>query len=142
MDNLVADSVDRYIGEQNQDRELDGKWHPSTVSSPCVRNAVLQKNKVPITNPPDDETKRIFMLGKIIHRLIQEAVAKDPDITLVIPEIEVDDEENEVTGEGYILLYNSRTLTYELIEIKSIKSAGVSYGIPKKEHRIQAGIYA
>ena len=142
MDNLVTRSVDRYIREQNQDREPDGKWHPSSVSSPCVRRAVLEKRGVRFSAPPDDETKRIFMMGKIIHKLVQDAVAQDPDVTLVIPEIEVSDPLREVVGQGDILLFNTRTETYELIEIKSIKQQGVRYGIPKQEHRIQAGIYA
>lgn len=142
MDNLIGNAVDLYIGQQNEEREPDGMWHPSSLSSPCVRRSVLEKQGHPFSAPPDAETKRIFMMGKIIHRLVQDAVAQDPNITLVIPEIEVLDEENEVTGQADILIFRKDRMEYELIEIKSIKQMGVRYGIPKAEHIIQAGTYA
>lgn len=140
MDNLVAESVDRWINSREEERELDGMWHPSSISTPCVRKAIMEKRQIPFSDPPDEATKRILALGKVIHRLVQDAVAGDPRVVQAIPEIEIND--GDVTGKADILLFRSDTQTYELIEVKSIKLIGIRYGIPKPEHRIQAGTYA
>lgn len=139
-DTLIGDAVSEWIEKENPEREPDGKYHPSSVSSPCVRSAILQKRMIPQTNPPGATTKRIFMLGKIIHRMVQDAVAESGKVDLVIPEIQLGDE--DVEGSADILIHRTDDDTYELIEIKSIKAIAVRYGLPKDEHVVQAGIYA
>lgn len=139
MDDLATKAVDAWVASLEEERVPDGKWHPSSISSPCMRAALFNKQGIEPTNPPDAQTKRIFRIGHIFHQFVQDAIANQPAITLAVPEIKVAHPILEVEGAADLLIYYGNQS--ELVEIKSIKDSGLNYGIPKPEHLMQAGIY-
>ena len=141
MNDWVANAVDRHVEALSEERLPDGKWHPSSIAGPCIRKAVLEKNGVPFTTLPDEQTKRVFRIGHIFHKFVQDAMAGDPEVKLVIPEIEVEIPRLNISGTADALVLK-RNGDYELEEIKSIKEAGLSYTLPKEEHTLQAAVYA
>ncbi len=141
MTDWVTDAVDRHVEALEEERLPDGKWHPSSISGPCVRKAVLEKNGVPFVVTPDPQTKRVFRIGHIFHKFVQDAVSKDPNVKLSIPEIDIEIPLWDVVGTADVLVL-LKSGSYELIEIKSIKDAGLNYALPKPDHLIQATIYA
>jgi len=139
LDDLATKAVDAWVKTLEEERQPDGKWHPSSISSPCMRAALLQKQGVEPSNPPNDQTKRVFRIGHIFHEFVQEAISNQPAITLALSEVKVAHPLLEVEGAADMLV--AYGMTNELIEIKSIKDSGLNYGIPKPEHLMQAGIY-
>lgn len=141
MDDLATKAVDAYVAELEEERVPDGFWHPSSISSPCARAAVMSKQGKEPSNPPDERTKRVFRIGHTFHKFVQDAIAKMDGILIAIPEIEVECPVEGIKGTADMLNMYSPNTGYELVEIKSIKDAGLNYAIPKPEHVIQTGIY-
>lgn len=138
---LIEESIDNLIRLSNDERVLDGLFHPSAASGPCIRRAVLEKWREPQTNRPAPEALRVMQMGTIMHEWVQDAVWRHDDVEVFYPEISIDHPDLNFTGhaDGLIILKDG---TSELLEVKTIKSTAMKYGLPKEEHKLQARIYA
>ena len=138
---LIEESIDNLIRLSNDERVLDGLFHPSAASGPCIRRAVLEKWRTPQTNKPEKNALRVMQMGSIMHEWVQDAVWRHTDVETFFPEISIVHEELNFTGhaDGLIILKDG---TSELLEVKTIKSTAMKYGLPKEEHKLQARLYA
>lgn len=138
---LIEESIDNLIRISNDKRELDGMFHPSSASGPCVRRAILEQWREEPTNKPGDHALRVMQMGSLMHEWVQDAVWRHPDVEVFHPEIKIVDGSLRLKGaaDGLILLKDGSS---ELLEVKTIKSSAMKYGLPKEEHKLQARLYA
>ena len=138
---LVEQSIDHLIEISNDERVLDGFFHPSSASGPCIRRAVLEKWKEPQVNLAGPGAKRVMAMGSIMHTWVQDAVWRHPDVEAFYPELSLQHDDLFLKGsaDGLILLKSGEQ---EFLEVKTIKSTAMKYGLPKKEHQLQARLYA
>lgn len=135
---VVNQAIEEHV-KKNTRRENDKKWHPSQISAPCPRSSVLMKRGVLVSGEPNVAQLKVFAIGTELHKFVQKAMLSAPGVTYCYPEVEVGHEDVSGAADG-LIWYD--TNEWELLELKSMKSGGFLYGLPRKEHRIQAGTYA
>ncbi len=135
-DNLIAEALDLHVLSLEEERALDGRWHPSSMFQ-CVRMNVLAVRGVIATTPADAQAKRVFRIGHLYHELVQNALPGHPKIVEVYPEFKVDVPEWNVVGAGDALIKLDNEDWY-VVEIKSTKSLRYT---PKEDHVKQASVY-
>jgi hypothetical protein len=137
----VAAALNAHLVAKNEDREADGYWHPSGLFT-CDRQAIYAFRGTPMTNPPNEQSLRVFRMGHLVHGFVQEAIASHPDVQQVWLEVPVISDTLGVKGHADALVLFTDG-TYEVIEVKSIKAAGMKYGdLPKVAHIKQGIAYA
>jgi hypothetical protein len=138
---LIEESIDILVDINNDERELDGMFHPSSASGPCIRRAILEKWKTTPTNVPEKGALRVMQMGTIMHEWVQDAVWRHPEVETFYPEVALEDPNYNLKGaaDGLVILKDQ---SKELLEIKTIKSTAMKYGLPKVEHQMQARLYA
>ena len=136
----ITEAVDNYISSVTEDREPDGKWHPSSMFG-CTRQAIYQVRGITPTEATDAISKRRFYIGHRLHEAVQRAVESAKDVRQVYPEFRIDVPERGVVGHGDILVELSSG-KWIVVEVKSIKKMGMRMGLPKEQHVSQAMIYA
>ena len=134
----LALMLDDYIESVTDERKPDGRYHPSSMFG-CDRKTLYEVRGTPPDSFPDAKSKRRFYVGHRLHEVIQRTLEAHPDIEDFYPEFEVDVPAYNVRGHGDGLVkYRGQ---WWLLEVKSIKKAGVRMGIPKPEHESQAITY-
>lgn len=136
MKDIIAESLDKFILETDEERAPDGKWHPSSMFQ-CARMNVLSIRGVIPTSSPDAQAKRIFKIGKLYHALVQDALPRHPKIVADYPEFRIEVKEWNVVGAGDALIELDDGDWY-VVEIKSTKSLKYT---PKEDHVKQASVY-
>lgn len=140
----MSTALDNYIADIEEERTPDGMYHPSSMWM-CARATILAVRGVVVANPPDTQVKRVFQIGHLMHRMVQDAVTfygtgaqSEVGNYTFTPELEVLVPEWNIHGhaDGLLELRNSDEW---VIEIKSTKSLRFT---PKKEHEKQAITYA
>lgn len=97
-------------------RVRSGLYSPSSLGK-CFRAQYWNRKNEPITNPPDERTLRIFSVGDIFHKWIQERIRKvNPDIQCEVP-VKTD------SFYGFADIVNGD----EVIDIKTMHSKGFWY---------------
>ena len=135
----VADALDAYVAELEEERLPDGRWHPSSLFG-CARRAVYDFLGTPKA-PLDKRSKRVFRMGHIFHALIQEAVARDPSLKQAYAEVKIVDPERGIEGHADGLIQHADG-HWTLLEFKSIRSTGMKYSdLPKDDHQKQTFSY-
>jgi CRISPR/Cas system-associated exonuclease Cas4 (RecB family) len=136
----VKDAVDLYIDSVAEEREPDGKLHPSSMFG-CLRQVVYLLRGNVSSNPIDNASKRRFYIGHRLHEVVQRAVESYELVDEFYPEFEINVEDYNVTGHGDILvkLKNGKWI---VIELKSIRKSAMRFGMPKEHHVNQAIVYA
>jgi CRISPR/Cas system-associated exonuclease Cas4 (RecB family) len=136
----VQNALDAYIDSVTDEREPDGKYHPSSMFG-CTRQVVYGLRGVEPTEPLDNASKRRFYIGHRLHEAVQRSIETAPHVAEFYPEFAVRDEENNINGhgDGLIMLDTGDVI---VLEIKSIKRMAVRYGLPKPEHKKQVVTYA
>lgn len=135
--NIIETALDELIESENTERELDGKWHPSSMYS-CDRAAVLAVRMTPREVQPTSRELRIFKIGHLYHELVQRALSLTPDINIAYNEFEVDVPALNLRGAGDSLIF-LRNGDGWVVEIKSTNSLKYT---PKAEHEQQSQSYA
>lgn len=135
----VANALDLYIESLRDDREMDGKYHPSSMFQ-CTRKVVYNVRGVPASEPLDLKSQRRFYIGHRLHEVVQAAIDVTPGVEAFYPEFEADVPALNIAGhgDGLILLSNGNWL---LLELKSIRKTGFRYGL-REENLKQAKAYA
>src|SRR3972149_7309043 len=136
----VAEAVDAYIESVTEDREPDGKWHPSSMFG-CARQAVYQLRGTEPTEETDTLSKRRFYIGHRLHEAVQRALENAEGVAECYSEFEVNVEEANVVGHGDMLIRLDDGRWF-VVEVKSIKKWGMKMGLPKEQHVLQAEVYA
>lgn len=135
---FVADAVDAYIDSVTDEREPDGMWHPSSMFG-CIRQAVYTVRGAEKTEPLDGASKRRFYIGHRLHESVQRALELAVGVAIYYPEFEVWGAGIAGHGDAIVQLDDGK---WYIIEIKSIKKAGMRLGLPKEQHVQQAKMYA
>lgn len=137
----VVSAIDRHVGRLNTEREPDGKWHPSSLSTSCLRQAVYGFRGTPKSDPVEAPTLRIFRIGHILHQFAQDAVMAEVGNTIkaFYAEVKIDIPELNITGsvDGVCELEDG---TWLVLEFKSTKKSGLAFGL-KNEHIVQVSCY-
>jgi hypothetical protein len=135
---FVAEMLDDYIESVTDDREPDGKYHPSSMFV-CDRKAIYEVRGTEPSEKPDLKAKRRFYIGHRLHESLQRTMESHPGVTTFYPEFEIDVPDYNLYGHGDgLVLYEGE---WWLLEVKSIKKAGVRMGLPKEMHVQQAIAY-
>lgn len=135
----VTRALDDWIALNDEPREPDGKYHPSSFWT-CLREAIYGLRGAEETNPTSAEGERTFWLGHIIHAGVQAALSVSADVAWFYPEFKVDIPELNITGhgDGLIGLADGRVI---VLEAKSAKDSSFRRGL-NEGHEKQASIYA
>jgi hypothetical protein len=134
----VREMLDEYIESVTDERLPDGKYHPSSMFG-CDRKAIYEVRGTDPTEFTDARAKRRFYIGHRLHESIQRTLESHPGVTVFLPEFEVDVPLYNVFGHGDgLILYEGE---WWMLEVKSIKRAGVRMGLPKDMHVSQAMVY-
>ena len=136
VDNLISEALDSHILSLEDERELDGKYHPSSMFM-CARATILAVRGIKATSVADAQAKRVFRIGHLYHELVQAALPGHPQIAAVYPEFKIDVPEWNIVGAGDALIQLT-DMSWYLIEIKSTKSLRYT---PKDDHVKQASVY-
>lgn len=143
-DTLIAGTVDDWFVENREDREPDGLFHPSSLSS-CGRQAMYEATSTPKTDERQPRNDRILWLGTVIHERVQEAIADLPDFQA---EVKVDVPELGLSGSAdgiWRIQHHDDPLLYEyeLLEFKSESffKRKKRKGLPSANHQKQARLY-
>ena len=136
MDRVATKAIDEHVEELEEERQPDGKWHPSSMWT-CTRAAVLGHRGRPATNKPDAQTKRVFRIGHMYHAFVQQALGLSPDFLTVFAEFGIEVDKWGVRGNGDVLV-EFEDGHWEVFEIKSTKSLKFT---PKSDHLKQASVY-
>ena len=136
----VREAVDQYIDSITDEREPDGKLHPSSMFG-CLRQVVYSQRGTPQSEELDAASKRRFYIGHRLHEVAQRAVESYGEVAEFYPEFMVDVPEYQILGHGDILvkLKNGKWI---VVELKSIRKAAMKFGMPKEHHVDQAIVYA
>lgn len=136
----IKAALDKYIDSVTDEREPDGRWHPSSMFL-CNRQAIYQVRGTERSEELDDASKRRFYIGHRLHEAVQRAVEWSPAIKHFYPEFIIDIPELNIkgAGDGLIEFWDG---TFVVLEVKSIKKMGVRFGLPKDQHKKQAKVYA
>lgn len=134
----VAEAVDAYIESVTEDREPDGKWHPSSMFG-CARQAVYQMRGTEPTEETDKKSKRRFYIGHRLHEAVQRALESAVGVVEYYPEFRIHAGNIVGAGDALVKLTDGRWI---IIEVKSIKKWGIKLGLPKPHHVSQAKVYA
>jgi len=130
----VAAALDAYIESVTEDREPDGKYHPSSMYL-CDRQAIYAVRGVEPTEATDGLSKRRFYIGHRLHEAAQRAVESAKGVDEFYPEFEVDVPSANIDGHGDMLIRIGKK--WLVIEVKSIKRYGMRQ-LPKDHHAKQA----
>lgn len=137
----VIEAIDRHVGALEKERQPDGMWHPSSLSTSCLRQAVYVFRGVPKSDPVEQPTKRVFRIGHILHQFAQDAVMGEVGNTIkaFYSEVEIDIPELNITGsvDGVLEMSDG---TWLVLEFKSTKKSGLAFGL-KAEHVVQVACY-
>jgi hypothetical protein len=131
----VETAVDDLIGYLDEEREPDGRWHPSSVWR-CARRAVYEVRGTTHSNPWSAATRRRFRIGHMLHGFVAEALTQSGEVVSAYPEFEV--RHNNEIGHGDVLL-ELMADEWAVVEVKSSKERH-----PKLDpgHAAQAQTYA
>lgn len=136
----VADALDDYIASVEEEREPDGRYHPSSMFL-CDRQVMYQVRGYDRSDATDDVSKRRFYIGHRLHEAVQRAVEAAKGVRAFYPEFRVDLPEENIMGAGDGLIFFDDG-TAVVLEVKSTKKIAVKFGLPKEEHKKQAKVYA
>lgn len=137
MSFTVTGAIDAYIDSVTDEREPDGKYHPSSMFG-CLRQAIYGVRGVEKTEPLDDASKRRFYIGHRLHEAVQRALEVADGVEKFFPEFRIN--MGHTVGAGDALVYADGK--WFVVEVKSIKRAGMLRGLPKEHHVNQAKVYA
>jgi hypothetical protein len=131
-------ALDAQIAAVEDEREPDGRIHPSSMWL-CARQAVLAvRGEVP-TNPPDALSLRRFRLGHMIHELVQSSLGRTEGVETVYVEVKVSTPEGiEGSADGLIVMTNGDAW---VLEFKSAKAYALKKP-PQDQHMQQGKTYA
>jgi hypothetical protein len=136
----VAAALNAHLVAKNEAREADGMWHPSGLFT-CDRQAIYAFRGAERTNPPNEQSLRVFRMGHLVHGFVQDAIASHPAVAQVWLEVPVHSDRLDIEGHADALL-RFKDGTSEVLEVKSIKAAGMKYGdLPKAGHVKQGILY-
>lgn len=136
----TVDVIEAYIESVTDERVPDGMYHPSGMFL-CDRQVIYGVRGETVTNPPDIGSKRKFYIGHRLHEVVQRAFESAPGVKNFYPEFEVNDPVLNIAGHGDGLIEFDDG-TFVVLEVKSIMSYAVKYGLPKEEHKNQVKTYA
>jgi hypothetical protein len=136
----VAKQIDDVLVARNEvGRPAKRKWRGSLLGG-CIRAHWYSANKVPMSEPFDGGTLRIFAMGHAVSAFLEEALreAYGDKIQFEVPVVS---EKDNFSGniDGLITLDDRRIV----LEFKSIKHNGfIRLSDAKPEHKVQASAYA
>lgn len=121
--------------EDKEEYHEPGWWYPSQLSF-CDRSAILAHAGLEQA-PKDDRTLRVFWMGNIIHKAMQDL---NP-FKVIGHELRVRDPQYKVSGRLDTLSVAPDDAV-EVQEYKSISSRAFSFGdLPKDDHVLQLAVY-
>lgn len=161
----VVSALDARVASEYQDREPDGKWHPSALFG-CLRQAIYASRGTEVTNHRDDRSKRVLRVGHHLHEYIQGAVNSDPRVLAAFDEVKIADDigiRGEVGSLDHVVVIWTGTddtrpiirdpsqlwvfvaaglARVEVVEYKTINSMAFKYkDLPKADHVGQLSTY-
>lgn len=148
---LIEEAVD-LVTAQDPDREPDGFWHPSSISSLCARKSIYTIRGTKRSDVEPRVKKRNLRTGKILHeQFFQHDVPFHPDVREVYHEISLFDEneqiENAVPTVGNadsIVVFVDGGVEVQEYKTKSsnmMRSKKQLEALPEADHIVQARSY-
>lgn len=149
---LYQELIDALFREKHEEREPDGRLHPSSLSD-CERAGIYSSRGEPRSNETDIRSIRIMARGTQMHEEIQQRLVQQHPGTLL--EVDVDHGAVKGSADALVPVGDGRHYDevgnpedvlqplYELQEFKSISPMGKRYlkGSPKEGHMKQARVY-
>lgn len=136
----VESGLNKALAERQKiGRPSVRKWRGSLLGG-CIRAHWYSANKVPMSEPFDESTLRVFAMGNAVGDFLQQALteAYGDKIRFEIPVVS---DGNDFAGNIDALLEDGDKLVF--LEFKSMKHQGfIRLKQPKPEHAVQVGSYA
>ena len=152
--NLVEDALNAWAWERFEDRPPDGMWHPSSISSRCLRRSIYEQRGTPASDKRQDRSVRTLEVGKFLHSLVQEAMETRPGVVAYYHEVTVFDENEGVPGslpttgnsDDLLVFLLDGQEVWEVEEYKSksanlMRSAKQLEELPEPDHIFQTKTY-
>lgn len=152
--NLVETALNAWAWARYDDRLPDGMWHPSSISSRCVRRSIYEQRDTPRSDKREDRSVRTLEVGKALHTLVQEAIQQHPGVRAYYHEVTVFDDNADVPGslpttgnsDDLLVFLLDGDEVFEVEEYKSksanlMRSAKQLEALPEEDHIFQIKTY-
>lgn len=140
---VIGPILDKWFEDTREEREPDGKIHPSSMSG-CWRQAIYEANGVAPSDKKDVRNYRIMWFGTAIHELVQEALERTLSAVDIEVGVEVPLFPFAGSADAVVFVEKNNEEWHELLEFKTINVNQLrkkGFG-PKPEHVEQARMYA
>ena len=151
--NLIRDALHATARRRYVPRPNDGMWHPSSISSRCLRRSLYTIRGVKETDERDARSMLVLEVGKELHRFVQTAVEEAyPDVE-VYHEVVLFDDNADVpdsvpttgsTDDLLIFAFNDGVMELQEYKTKNsnlMRSSKQLEALPEEDHIFQIKTY-
>lgn len=76
---IIDESIALAVQQREENRVPSGKFSPSMLGR-CFRAQIYKRRNEPTTNPPDERTLRVFTVGHIFHKWLQDLIPAQHEV--------------------------------------------------------------
>lgn len=119
----IRPAVDDYLLKQAAEVRDYGEFWSASSAGYCMRRNIFTRLRVPPTSEPDPRKQRVFTVGHVFHKFMQD-ITKDSGLSIA-QEVELQDEKLMVRGHfDDLILINDNLILYDY---KSQSSKSFTY---------------